>query len=112
MVGGVVSAFSRSLGKRVATKCGTPGWKTRPECAASWCATRRTVWEASSGPSVATTFVVVRCGRKRRRNQSEPPVTSSATTAAPKMPAAAAASREREKPARAASPVAMPTGHQ
>ena len=56
---------------------GSAGWNTRPECAASWCATNTTVRSPSGSPASATTFQVERCGSVRLRNQSRPPLTSS-----------------------------------
>lgn len=115
--GGDVSERSSRPGATRAIIGSTPGWKSRPEWAASWWATITRVRSASRSPASATTFQVVREGSRRRQRKAPEPM-SSQTAHAPAAPSAAPRARPARPPLSAASPPASaaaagsPSGHQ
>ncbi len=112
--GGLVLATSKNLGYTRRIASGTPGWNTRPECAASWWATRTTVRRASAGPIAATTLVAVASGSTERSRRRRGGVSSAAAQAADAPSAAAARLRPRmpRRPARTPAAEVSPSGHQ
>jgi hypothetical protein len=112
--GGLVSSRSKTCGKRSPIVSGIAGWKTSPEWAASWWATKTTVRWASAGPISAITLKVCRRG-SNLRSRRLPGGKSSAIAAAPAAPSAsprARLPRSAAIPPSAPAAAPIPSGHQ